>query len=71
MANYCTSCRGDFGSVRDFDAHRIGTHQYLYRFDRLDGRRCLDASELVAEGFNLSTRGRWTRSALAATESEN
>lgn len=54
MANECCSCGLDFGSVSAFDRHRIGVHEYTYREglhmepERLDGRRCLDESEILA-----------------------
>ena len=47
VANLCRSCGIDFGSVRAFDAHRVGKHAYLYDEVHPDGRRCLPLNEMV------------------------
>jgi hypothetical protein len=64
-ANGCSGCGHDFTSTSLFDAHRIGVFAYTLeqglRFDppRQDGRRCLDADEMQAKGWELNDRGRW------------
>jgi len=64
--NFCTTCGLDFGSVRAFDAHRVGKHGYLYEEGlrmvppRMDGRRCLSVPELEARGFVTNNYGRWS-----------
>lgn len=65
--NLCRSCGLDFTSVRDFDSHRVGVHEYTYweglRMDppREDGRRCLTIEEMRAKGWALDTHRRWRR----------
>lgn len=58
--NLCRACGHDFSSVRLFDAHRVGKHAYLFDAEHLDGRRCLDASEMEAKGWAQNERGRWS-----------
>ena len=64
--NLCRSCEQDFGSVRAFDAHRVGRHAYTFaegqRMEppRADGRRCLSVAEMEAEGFVRNGRERWS-----------
>ena len=64
-ANGCTGCGQDFNSTSLFDAHRIGVYAYTYEQGlsldppREDGRRCLDADEMEAKGWELNDRGRW------------
>jgi hypothetical protein len=63
--NLCTTCKADFASVDAFDKHRIGKHVYLYAEGlaleppREDGRRCMDADEMIDAGMELDRRGRW------------
>jgi hypothetical protein len=63
--NYCTSCGEDFASVRGFDRHRVGVHEYTLTEglrmtpQRLDGRRCLDTDEIAALGFQRNAKGQW------------
>ena len=63
--NLCTACGLDFTSVRLFDAHRVGRHEYLYAEGlqleppREDGRRCLSGDEMEAKGWQQDARGRW------------
>jgi hypothetical protein len=63
--NMCVCCKEDFASVRMFDNHRVGKHEYLYseglRMDppREDGRRCLDADEMLAKGWQQDEQGLW------------
>jgi hypothetical protein len=57
--NLCRACGHDFSSVTLFDAHRVGKHEYLFDSERLDGRRCLDASEMESKGWAQNGRGRW------------
>ena len=63
--NFCRSCRQDFSSIRAFDVHRVGRHDYSFRegLEREpsveDGRRCLDPDELCERGLELDARGRW------------
>ena len=64
--NWCATCGEDFGSVGAFDAHRFGTHAYL--FDpgdpaKADGRRCLSVDEMEASPrFARNPRGLWSLS---------
>ncbi len=62
--NLCRSCNQDFGSVSAFDAHRVGTHAYLWSRDNEDGRRCLDPAEMEERGFVRNQAGRWSTSSL-------
>jgi hypothetical protein len=69
--NLCRACDSDFTSVETFDAHRVGKHAYTYE-DGLkldpsveDGRRCLDAEEMLALGWRQEERGRWVNVARA------
>jgi hypothetical protein len=63
--NQCSDCGEDFSSVKLFDRHRVGVHEYTYaegfRMDppREDGRRCLEADEMVSKGWKRNERGRW------------
>ena len=71
----CTACGEDFGSVGAFDAHRVGKHAYDFAEGldmeppREDGRRCLDAGELVAAGWHKDKRGRWRQPVRAGGRS--
>jgi hypothetical protein len=56
--NLCRSCEQDFSSVRLFDAHRIGKHDYLAT-ERTGGRRCLSREEMLGRGWAGDARGRW------------
>lgn len=71
--NLCRSCKTDFGSVAAFDAHRVGSHAYLFAEGLCrvppaeDGRRCLDVREIAdsraRDGslvFMLNERGQWS-----------
>ena len=60
--NLCRSCNQDFGSVRAFDAHRLGRHGYLYSKEQPDGRRCLTIEEMPVKGFVRNAAGRWSLS---------
>lgn len=57
--NLCRTCGHDFSSVELFDAHRAGKHEWLFDSEHLDGRRCLDASEMESKGWAQNDRGRW------------
>ena len=63
--NQCGACSEDFASVKLFDRHRVGVHAYTLseglRLDppRDDGRRCLAASEMIDNGWERNTEGRW------------
>ena len=57
--NLCRACGEDFSSLEFFDAHRVGSHDYLYSPERPHGRRCLDTDELGALGWTKNQRGRW------------
>ena len=59
IRNFCRSCRQDFSSVKGFDRHRVGTHEYDWDLDHEDGRRCLDIEEIVLLGFKRDKHGRW------------
>jgi hypothetical protein len=69
--NGCSGCRLDFASVDAFDRHRIGCYAFTYSegldFDipHEDGRRCMDADEMLDAGFELDDRGRWRLAAAA------
>lgn len=71
--NLCTLCKLDFGSVKAFDLHKTGTHEYTFAEGlymeppREDGRRCLDEDEIAAakdrEGnflFARNAAGNWS-----------
>jgi hypothetical protein len=63
--NLCRACGADFRSVEGFEQHRVGVHAYTYSEGlnmepmREDGRRCLDADELEALGYEQDDDGRW------------
>jgi len=63
--NLCRSCGHDFASVKAFDAHRVGKHEYTAAEGlalsppRHDGRRCLTRSEMTTKGWETDPRGRW------------
>lgn len=63
--NVCAECGEDFGSVRLFDAHRVGKHAYTFSEGlgmdppREDGRRCLSIEEMRGQGWDVDERGRW------------
>lgn len=65
MANWCRACEQDFSSVRTFDQHRVGKHEYTYsegiKFEPMveDGRRCLTEDEMLLLGLRPDKRGRW------------
>jgi len=65
-ANQCGACGEDFSSLRNFDRHRVGVHEYTYSEGlklepiREDGRRCLDADEIQALGLVRDKNGRWS-----------
>jgi hypothetical protein len=50
--NLCAACGQDFGSLRSFDAHRVGSYA--------TGRRCLSPEELPQHGFTVNGYGRWS-----------
>jgi len=62
----CRSCSCDFASVSAFDRHRIGVYVYTHARGlelnppREDGRRCLDAGEMLEAGMAPDVRGRWS-----------
>lgn len=60
--NFCRSCGRDFSSVKNFDKHRIGKHEYDFDWrdeTKQDGRRCLNEDELREIGLVPNTKGRW------------
>ena len=65
VRNGCRGCGRDFASVDAFDRHRLGSHRFTYSvglsFDvpREDGRRCLDADEMLERGMEVDPQGRW------------
>lgn len=59
--NRCMSCGEDFGSVSAFDAHRVGSHEYLFSESRADGRRCVTTEQLQERGWRRDGRNRWRR----------
>ena len=58
---YCTDCGRDFSGDRMFDRHRVGRHEYTFAQgmrkvpSREDGRRCLDADEMLERGWRTYT----------------
>ena len=61
--NLCRGCGCDFSSVKLFDDHRVGKHEYLYDAwddSKADGRRCLGVEEMQARGWEPNERGLWT-----------
>ena len=61
IANLCTVCGKDFGGVRGFDRHRVGSFDHEYDDDHPHGRRCLTDEELLAQGFYINSFGRWSQ----------
>lgn len=59
--NFCTSCGSDFGGIRAFDLHRVGSHDYLYGEGHPDGRRCLNEAEMLERGMYLNAAERWSQ----------
>lgn len=68
VANLCTTCGEDFGSVSAFEAHRIGDYlqrgasEYtgrLAEWTSKKGRRCLTPAELLERRWTRDSRGRW------------
>jgi hypothetical protein len=57
--NLCRACGSDFTSVRLFDAHRIGRHEYSWSRELEDGRRCLDIEEMHERGWEQEQNSRW------------
>jgi len=63
--NQCGSCSQDFAAVDDFDAHRVGKHDYTLweglRMEplRTDGRHCLSVNEMLEDGWGQNALGRW------------
>lgn len=57
--NLCRACNQDFSSVKNFDRHRVGKHEYLFSADHLDGRRCLDIEEMTNLGWTFNERKQW------------
>jgi hypothetical protein len=70
--NGCSACGADFSKLSYFDQHRVGVHAFTFseglKLDppRDDGRRCLDAEEMLAAGLSLDANGRWTNEAKTA-----
>jgi hypothetical protein len=68
--NECAACGLDFGSVKAFDAHRVGrfpqtgASEYAgppESWTRRKGRRCLTATEMETGGaFARNARGCWS-----------
>ena len=56
--NGCGACRADLTSLRLFEAHRIGDHALDFS-EHENGRRCLDAEEMLARGWERDAKGRW------------
>jgi hypothetical protein len=63
--NQCSACGQDFTSLRLFDAHRVGQHEYLCSAEHPDGRRCLSVGEMRGRGWEPDARGRWVNPARA------
>jgi hypothetical protein len=64
--NLCRGCGNDFTSLRLFDAHCVGAHDYEWSPGHPDGRRGLSTDEMKAKGWTVDVRGRWTDPARAA-----
>ena len=69
--NVCGACGLDFGSVKAFDAHRVGVHEYTFEQGmamippRHNGRRCLTEDEIATSEqprFARNAYGRWSLS---------
>jgi hypothetical protein len=75
FTDHCRACDQDFGSVKAFDMHRVGTHEYSYSEGlqmtppREDGRRCLSEREIANTPrsrtdprplFVPNKRGKWS-----------
>lgn len=56
----CTLCGQDFGGVRAFDAHRVGSHDHCFDLSHPDGRRCLSVEEMAGRGLQRNSAGRWS-----------
>jgi hypothetical protein len=56
----CAACGEDFGGVRAFDAHRVGSHEHSFSREHPNGRRCLTVEEMVERGFQRNSAGRWS-----------
>jgi len=59
VVNYCTACGNDFTSLRLFDAHRVGKHEFLASEQRPHGRRCLTQDEMLERGWVRHDSGGW------------
>lgn len=46
----CRGCGATFGSLKAFDAHRVGP---------FTARRCLPNAEMLGQGFRQGIDGRW------------
>ncbi len=52
--NECTVCGQVFGSLKGFDAHRVG------KYTMPDSRRCLTEKELLSKGLHQRSNGVWS-----------
>ncbi len=59
--NFCATCGFDFGGIRAFDMHRVGTYEHPYDDQHPEGRRCLSAEEMLAQGMYINSYGRWSQ----------
>lgn len=53
----CPTCLEQFGSVRAFDKHRVGSYASPRTFQH--HRRCLSVSEMLAAGWARNAKGQW------------
>lgn len=56
--NMCPSCGEFFNSTAAFDKHRI---------DAPEGRRCMDATEMLAKGMSKKETGHWVTRKMDST----
>jgi hypothetical protein len=62
--NGCGRCHQDFTSLELFDRHRVGDHALDWP-EHENGRRCLDAEEMAAKGWEQDDKERWLDPARA------
>jgi len=47
FTDYCRACDQDFGSVKAFDMHRVGTHEYSYS----EGLQMTPPGKMAADAY--------------------
>ncbi len=58
----CAECNECFNSLASFDRHRTGKHS--------EGRRCLTAPEMRADGMSENSAGYWITAERIPTDME-